>query len=154
VPAGMGLGEVYPASISFTMPDGRLEVNVVVDSAHAVVEEDEFHNQTAIELGVPPAPADLRPGVSNRGGAVFLSWTAPEAEIEYYRIYRAVPDEPFRLVGRATTPAYVDMGMASGARQRYVVTAVNSSAVESARSNEVQVTPAWPHRLHLPLVER
>ena len=135
-------------------PGGRFPVTVAVDATDAVSEEDEVNNQATIELGVPPAPADLHAGVSNRGGAVFLRWTAPDTGIDHYRIYRATADESFRLVGQTSTPAYVDLGMANGVQHRYVVTAVDGSDVESPRSNEVWATPAWPYRLYVPLLGR
>lgn len=182
VPAGLSFGHVYSATTTLTAPGGRFQVTVVVDATDSVSEEDEVNNQATVELGVPPAPADLRAGTSNRGGGVFLAWTAPAtesvtswgrlsslpgqpgkaapptsqtgSEVDHYRIYRATGDEPFRLVGQATTPAYVDLGMANGVQHRYAVTAVDRSGVESPRSNEVRATPAWPQRLYLPLVGR
>jgi fibronectin type 3 domain-containing protein len=82
----------------------------------------------------PAAPAGLRATAS--ANSIELSWDAnTEPDLASYRIYRAVGGGAFEKIGDvADIPTYSDRAVEAGKTYRYVVTAVDKSGNESARS--------------------
>jgi hypothetical protein len=89
----------------------------------------------------PPAvPANLRATAS--ANSVELSWDAnTEPDLDGYRVYRSVNGGAFeKIAGVNEIPAYSDKPVESGKTYRYVVTAVDKSGNESARSAVAEAT--------------
>ena len=75
--------------------------------------------------------------------SVTLTWTASTSVVSGYNIYRSsVSGGPYTKLNSSPVAAttYVDSAVQSSQTYFYVITSVNSSAVESAFSNEVSVT--------------
>jgi hypothetical protein len=87
----------------------------------------------------PAAPTGLSAAPGN--GQVTLNWTDnADADLTGYRVYRdGAP------VASVTTSAYTDTGLTNGVAYRYLVTAIDDAANESAASAEVTATPVAPH---------
>ena len=80
---------------------------------------------------------------SQSGHSVALSWDPSTSQVIGYNIYRGTtPGGPYTKVNAATNTAYTDSSVQSGQTYYYVTTAVDSSNVESAYSN--QATAAIP----------
>ena len=88
----------------------------------------------------PAAPADLRATAS--ANSVELSWEAnAEPDLAAYRVYRSVNGGAFEKIADVNDiPAYSDKAVQSGKTYRYVVTAVDKSGNESARSAVAEAT--------------
>jgi hypothetical protein len=87
-------------------------------------------------------PAPRAPGflAARAGGTgVELTWQATRGAARYTIERGATHGGPYTALGTSSEPGYVDAGAKPGARDFYVVTATNQVAVESGRSNEVQV---------------
>ena len=90
----------------------------------------------------PLAPTGLVATPSD--GQVALDWADnAEADLDFYNVYRAtVQGGPYSFyAGGAAGSSFVDAGVANGTTYYYVVTAVNTSLVESSASNEASATP-------------
>jgi Abnormal spindle-like microcephaly-assoc'd, ASPM-SPD-2-Hydin/Cep192 domain 4/HYDIN/CFA65/VesB-like, Ig-like domain len=75
--------------------------------------------------------------------SVALDWTASKSSVVGYFVYRSSkPSGPYTKMNSSadTTTNYSDTTVASGQVYYYVVTAVDSSNIESAYSNQVSVT--------------
>lgn len=93
----------------------------------------------------PPSPPTGLVAVPS-ASAVRLAWNpSPDADVALYAVYRATGGGGFARIG--TTPAvntvFIDREVAPGTAYRYAVTALDRARTpnESARSNEVSVTP-------------
>jgi len=78
---------------------------------------------------------------------VTLSWTASSSSVSGYDVYRGtVSGGPYTQINTALEAAtnYVDNTVESGTTYFYVVTAVNSSAIQSAYSNQVTAVVPTP----------
>ena len=74
---------------------------------------------------------------------IALTWTAVGGA-EQYSIYRSTTaGGPYSLIGSATTPGYLDSGLANGTMYAYVVTA-RVNGVESLYSGEANGVPHQP----------
>ena len=99
---------------------------------------------TMLKSGTPPPPVAPDPptnlaATSRAKKKINLTWTqSPSPAVTQNKIYRStVSGGPYTLV--ATIPAatsYQNSGLTSGATYYYVVTAVNSSSLESTVSNQ------------------
>ncbi|HEY6945973.1 MAG TPA: fibronectin type III domain-containing protein [Candidatus Acidoferrum sp.] len=75
--------------------------------------------------------------------SVTLDWTASTSTVIGYNVYRGTQDGgPYTPLNSSlvTTTQYKDSSVQSGHTYFYVVTAVDSSQVESANSNQVSAT--------------
>jgi fibronectin type 3 domain-containing protein len=98
-------------------------------------------NEIAAVTGnvAPGAPTGLT-AVAN-GSDVALDWVdSPEIDLEGYRVYRSTtPGGPYTAVGPSliTTSSLIDPGLVYGTTYHYVVTAVDTSDLDSVVSAEV-----------------
>lgn len=79
--------------------------------------------------------------------SVTLDWTASTSAVIGYNVYRGTQDGgPYTLLNSSlvTTTQYQDSSVQSGQTYYYVVTAVDSSHVESTNSNQVSATIPTP----------
>ena len=79
--------------------------------------------------------------------SVSLSWSpSTSSGISYYNVYRGtVSGGPYSLLkNNGNSTLYADSNVQSGATYYYVTTAVDSSGVESADSNEAQAVISMP----------
>jgi hypothetical protein len=110
--------------------------------AHREAQSDLSHEQTLTpEDKFPPAaPANLRATAS--ANSVELSWDAnTEPDLAGYRIYRALNGGAFEKIADVNEiPAYSDKPVEAGKTYRYVVTAVDKSGNESARSSVAEAS--------------
>lgn len=94
----------------------------------------------------PAAPAGL--SATPGDATVSLDWSDnAEPDLAGYNVYRATTNGgPYAQVNGAllTASAFADGGVVNGTTYFYVVTAVDTSANESADSNEVSATPQAP----------
>ena len=73
-----------------------------------------------------------------RPKSVVLSWEKPEeSDLNYYKVYRKVGLEDFRLVGMTESVQFLDTNIVENTTYTYAVSAVDTSANESTRSLEV-----------------
>jgi fibronectin type 3 domain-containing protein len=87
------------------------------------------------DISPPAAPTGI--AVLGRGDGVEVSWSpSPEADLDRYRVYRAVGDgAPERLAELPVTEtSYLDRTLPAGATARYSVTAIDTAGNESAAS--------------------
>jgi fibronectin type 3 domain-containing protein len=89
----------------------------------------------------PQAPGGLI-GSPQGPGIITLTWTAsPSTDIVGYRIRRGLSTGNYNtIINVGNVNQYVDTGLTSGTTYFYTVSAVSASGVESAGTNEVQVT--------------
>lgn len=74
---------------------------------------------------------------------LFLAWEkSEESDLNYYKIYRKVGLENFRLVGMTESVQFLDTNISENTTYTYAVSAVDTSANESTRSLEVVFTNA------------
>ena len=74
---------------------------------------------------------------------VMLSWNSSTSSVIGYYVYRSTkPSGPYTQLNSApeSSPAYSDATVAAGQLYYYVVTAVDSSNIQSAYSNQVSVS--------------
>jgi fibronectin type 3 domain-containing protein len=74
---------------------------------------------------------------------VALSWERSSSTVSGYFVYRSTkPSGPYTQLNSApeASPAYSDSSVSNGQVYYYYVTAVNSSDIQSADSNQVSVT--------------
>jgi hypothetical protein len=87
-----------------------------------------------------PAVAVSGTGISSTSHSVALSWSASTSSgVTGYNVYRStVSGTSYTRINSSPTASlrYTDGSVASGGRYYYVVTAVNSSGAESARSSQ------------------
>jgi hypothetical protein len=97
-------------------------------------------NATNSPASVTLSGTGVQPAVSH---SVTLTWTASTSTVAGYNVYRStVSGGPYTKVNSTLLAAttYVDTTVQSGQTYFYVVTSVDSSAVESANSTEVSAT--------------
>jgi hypothetical protein len=87
----------------------------------------------------PAAPQGLT--ALNGAQSVELSWErGTEADLAFFRVYRAAPDGQWKLVAdKQLTANFQDQQIKSGETWRYAISAVDRSGNESAKSNEVEI---------------
>ena len=85
------------------------------------------------------------PAPPNFDHYVYLHWAASASEVSGYNIFRGTQSGgPYTSLNSSLipTPAYTDKSVSSGLTYYYVTTAVDSTGIESVRSNEtVAVIP-------------
>jgi hypothetical protein len=88
----------------------------------------------------PAAPSGVR--ASPAAGSVELSWDRNvEPDLAGYRVYRAVAGGKFEKIAELSqVPSYSDRAVEGGKQYRYVVTAFDKSANESAQSAVAEAT--------------
>lgn len=103
-------------------------------------------NVTFTLTSAPASPSGLKAVAGD--SKVTLSWTAnTETDLAGYNVYRSsfsgrdyTKVNTGGLVSKATT-SYIDTGLKNGTTYYYVITAVNSSSLESSYSSQVSATP-------------
>jgi len=112
-----------------------------VTSANSAGESDVSNEASATPQAQAPAPAAPTNLTATAGnGQVVLSWAA-SAGASSYNIYRGMSSEgETQLTTGIATTGFTDSGVTNASTYFYEVTAANGAA-ESARSNEVTVTP-------------
>lgn len=103
-------------------------------------------NVTFTLTSAPASPSGLKAVAGDT--KVTLSWTAnTETDLAGYNVYRSAFSgsgytkvNTGGLVSKATT-SYIDTGLTNGTTYYYVITAVNSSSLESSYSSQVSATP-------------
>jgi hypothetical protein len=99
------------------------------------------------QLLVPTAPVFLPPsGVTAKSGvaSINLTWTASSGAVSYNIKRSETAGGPYTTVstaGTVTGTSYSDGGLTNGTTYYYVISAVNSSAAESANSSEASAVP-------------
>jgi fibronectin type 3 domain-containing protein len=86
-------------------------------------------------------------GVAAAAHSVDLKWSASASNVAGYHVYRGLTTGgPYTLLSAAldTTASYHDGTVLGGNRYYYVVTAIDTSNLESGFSNEVAVTIPTP----------
>ncbi|MGH9541336.1 MAG: choice-of-anchor D domain-containing protein, partial [Terriglobales bacterium] len=86
-------------------------------------------------------------GTGETQHTVVLNWTPSVSPATAYKVYRGqISGGPFTLVSTSllTSPTFTDVTVADGQTYFYVVTAVDSQGIESAYSNQVQVSIPSP----------
>ncbi|HYZ84768.1 MAG TPA: hypothetical protein VE621_10210 [Bryobacteraceae bacterium] len=88
----------------------------------------------------PSAPTGL--SVTFGINAAELTWErSPDSDVAGYRVYRAVGAGPMQvLADNVSVPAHTDTTVQPKTEYRYVVTALDKSGNESARSTEARIT--------------
>ena len=85
-------------------------------------------------------------GVATTQHTVALAWSPSTSSVPGYDVYRGTASGgPYSKIASAiVTTSYSDAAVASGSTYFYVTTAVNSSGIESANSNEVKAIIPTP----------
>jgi hypothetical protein len=100
-------------------------------------------NATVSQFGVPLSGTGVNKPASSTQHSVALQWDASSSSVVGYYIYRSSkPSGPYARLNSSTTggTSYSDGTVADGQVYYYVVTAVNSSNIESTDSNQVSAT--------------
>jgi hypothetical protein len=140
-------GYIFPESVAGTL---YVKVEDMNRSSRPAVLDTVFVD--AMWVRVSPGSGDLTPPAPPTGlvatpgsGQVALDWTdSPELDLDGYNVYRSNVSGAFYSMLNATPVAasdYVDTSVMNGSTYYYVVTAVDTSANESADSAEVSATP-------------
>jgi len=120
----------------------------IVQTVVKLSENREAESELSAQVGItpvdrfPPAvPAGLQAAATPV--SVELAWEpAGDADLAGYRIYRAAPDAEFSRLAESTVPSYSDRSVERGKTYRYAVSSFDKLGNESARSAEVEATPA------------
>ena len=126
LPLTIAAGQTVPFNVVFS-PQTSGSVSAVLNFSTSSSTAAAAESLTG--SGVAPAPH-----------MVTLGWSDGGSGISGYNVYRSsVSGGPYAMINTAldTTTAFVDGAVTAGQTYYYVTTAVNSSGVESAYSNEV-----------------
>jgi len=88
---------------------------------------------TSVDVFAVGAPSDLA-AIAASQNSVSLSWSAVEEAISY-NLYRNGS-----LIGSTTSLSYLDNGLSAGTQYYYQITSLDSSDIESSKSDLVYVT--------------
>lgn len=88
---------------------------------------------TSVDVFAVGAPSDLSAAAGGQN-SVNLSWSAV-GEAVSYNLYRSGS-----LIGSTTSLSYLDSGLSAGTQYYYQITSVDSSDIESSKSDPVYVT--------------
>ncbi|MBC2727213.1 MAG: Ig-like domain-containing protein, partial [Desulfosporosinus sp.] len=118
-----------------TMTSGTYTLRyTVVDGAENSVQQTVTYQ---IDRTAPQAPQNLTATASP--GSINLSWTMPaDADVEYYRLYRAVAGGSFQFLQKIsgrTNVSCTDLTGAEGQEYQYQITAVDKFSQEGSPSN-------------------
>jgi ASPM-SPD-2-Hydin domain-containing protein/HYDIN/CFA65/VesB family protein/centrosomal CEP192-like protein/uncharacterized protein DUF1573 len=126
-------------------PGQSLTVSVTFDPKTAATDTGTLtiaSNATTSQLGVALAGTGVNKP-SSAQHSVALSWDESSSSVVGYYVYRSSkPSGPYARINSSTTSStsYSDSTVSDGQVYYYVVTAVNSSNIESTDSNQVSAT--------------
>ena len=126
LPLTIAAGQTVPFNVVFS-PQTSGSISAVLNFATS--SSSSAATESLAGSGVAPAPH-----------TVTLGWSDGASGVSGYNVYRgSVSGGPYVMINTAldTSTAFVDGAVAAGQTYYYVTTAVNSSGVESAYSNEV-----------------
>jgi hypothetical protein len=136
---GVSTGQMVPAGQTATLNVTFAPAGTGSVTGNVTVTSNASNSPASISLsgvGVQPVPH-----------SVTLNWTASTSTVTGYNVYRGtLSGGPYTLLNSSqdTTTQYQDTSVQSGQTYYFVVTAVNSSDVESAYSNQVSATIPTP----------
>jgi hypothetical protein len=142
---GKGFGLVGSGSSATLAPGQTLTLNVSFDPATAGSGSGALtvvSNASSKQIGIPLSGDGVTANQSSKH-SVALAWDASSGSIIGYYIYRSSkPSGPYARVNSSSTPSlsYSDSSVSNGQTYYYVVTAVNSSNIESTDSNTASAT--------------
>jgi hypothetical protein len=142
---GKGFGLVGSGSSATLAPGQTLTLNVSFDPATAGSGSGALtvvSNASSKQIGIPLSGDGVTANQSSKH-SVALAWDASSGSIVGYYIYRSSkPSGPYARVNSSSTPnlSYSDSSVSNGQTYYYVVTAVNSSNIESTDSNTASAT--------------
>ncbi len=130
------------SSVTLT-PGQYLTLNVTYDPKSAASNTGSLtitSNATTSKLNVPLSGTGVKPSSSQH--SVALNWDASSGAVGYYIYRSSKPNGPYARLSSSTTPNtnYSDSTVSGGQTYYYVVTAVNSSNIESTDSNVASAT--------------
>jgi fibronectin type 3 domain-containing protein len=144
--AGVRLGEVSADALTY---QDTSDVKPSTGYSYTVAAVDAAGNQSPASNAAsattpassgPAAPTSLAATVAS-GSAVDLSWTASTSPtVTGYNIYRGAPGATLAKVSSSAGSTFRDTTVAAATTYSYAVTAVDTSGVESPRSNTATVT--------------
>ncbi|HJU02965.1 MAG TPA: DNRLRE domain-containing protein [Actinomycetes bacterium] len=143
---GARLGEVSADALSYqdtsdVRPSTSYEY--VVTAVDGAGNESPASNSASVTTPAstgPAPPTNLAATVAG-GPQVSLSWTpSASSTVTGYNLYRGAGAAALTRVSSSASSSFLDTTVAAGTTYRYAVTAVDTSGVESARSNTVTVT--------------
>lgn len=142
---GKGFGLVGSGSSATLAPGQTLTLNVSFDPATVGNGSGALtvvSNASTKQIGIPLSGDGVTANQSSKH-SVALAWDASSGSIVGYYIYRSSkPSGPYARVNSSSTPSlsYADSSVSNGQTYYYVVTAVNSSNIESTDSNTASAT--------------
>jgi hypothetical protein len=142
---GKGFGLVGSGSSATLAPGQTLTLNVSFDPATAGSGSGALtvvSNASSKQIGIPLSGDGVTANQSSKH-SVALAWDASSGSIIGYYIYRSSkPSGPYARVNSSSTPnlSFSDSSVSNGQTYYYVVTAVNSSNIESTDSNTASAT--------------
>jgi len=142
---GKGFGLVGSGSSATLAPGQTLTLNVSFDPATVGNGSGALtvvSNASTKQIGIPLSGDGVTANQSSKH-SVALAWDASSGSIIGYYIYRSSkPSGPYARVNSSSTPSlsYSDSSVSNGQTYYYVVTAVNSSNIESTDSNTASAT--------------
>lgn len=135
------------ASSAYTDPsahNGTTYYYMVTASDTALGESDFSASASATPIDVTPPATPTGLSATPRNGSVSLDWgDNTDPDFKNYTIYRSTTSGSgfAPIASGLTVSAFVDNGVTNGVTYYYVVTALDSSALESPGSAEVSATP-------------
>ncbi len=113
----------------------------VISSSDGSRESADSSELTVEPCAAPAPPADLKATISEESAEVHLQWAQSASRaICWNLIYRSDNEAPFLQIAQISPgTTYVDRQFIRGASCKYVVTAVNANAQQSAHSNSAAV---------------
>jgi len=114
----------------------------VVSAVNAAGESPNSNEASATPQAPQPPAAPTNLAANGLKKKIALSWTQSSSpNLQYNRIYRSTTSGgPYTMVAQVTPRTTYNDSVPSGATRYYVVTAVNTSGVESAYSNQASAT--------------
>jgi len=108
-----------------------------VQAIHDKTESDVAESKPLTPKDVFPPAVPVGLTASAAVSSIELAWERDtEPDLKGYRIFRAVGDGPFELLGEIDVPSYSDAKVEAGKRYRYQVTAFDQVGNESKPSAE------------------
>ena len=113
----------------------------VISSSDGARESADSSELTVEPCAVPAPPANLTATLGEENGGVHLQWTQSETPaISWNIVYRCENEAPYVQIAQISPgTTYVDRQLIRAANCKYVVTAVNVNAQQSAHSNSAAV---------------
>jgi Abnormal spindle-like microcephaly-assoc'd, ASPM-SPD-2-Hydin len=141
---GTGFALAGSASGTTLTPGQYLTLNITYDPKSVASNTGSLtitSNATTAKLNVPLSGAGVNKPSSSQH-SVGLNWDASNGAVGYYVYRSSKPSGPYARVNSTTTSStnYSDTTVSGGQTYYYVVTAVNSSNIESTDSNVASAT--------------